>query len=66
MQAIVGLDGVHTRTEHQVKGIAQQYLSANLIQGRRHQPFYRAIGAAGHKHRGLHHAMGEFKLASPG
>ncbi len=65
VQAAVLFDHRHPRAQHQVKGVAQQDLYAQVRQGRRRQSLDRTVGAAGHEDGSLDDTVRQCQPAAP-
>ena len=52
--------------QHQMKGIAQQHLGADVLDVARRHAFHRPVGAARHEHRRLNRPPGRLQNSSPG
>ena len=66
MKATELLDHFHARAQPQVEGVAQANLGAGVSQCLGRHGFNRAIGAYGHKGRGVYLAVGQGQSAAAG
>ena len=66
VQTAVPAHDVHARAQHQMKGVAQQYLRAGVGHFLRRQGFDRALRADRHEGRRVHHTAREIEPAAAG